>query len=363
MSILAGIIEELDAEASFEEEKVKAPTTTKARKARATKGTRSAKSLIATATTLAAAGTSTTAPEVDEEKGSALRSAIESLEGVSTETIEEEAAATAEIVGLEPIKRPNGQEYHPRVLAGRADVKALEDLRAAGVAILLSGYPGCGKTALIEAAFEDVITFAGHGEAEIGDLVGTYVQRPDGSISWEDGPLVRAMKNGSVLFVDDATLTPSGVLARLYPAMDGRGTIVLTEHEGEVIHAAEGFYVVGAHNPGVPGAVLSEALSSRFSLQLEVPSDLRLARRLKVDSKVISITRTMQLKREAGEVLWAPEMRELLAFKRIKEVLGLTAAMENLVSICPESDREVFIKLVNKQAPGARPLALEDSPI
>ena len=77
------------------------------------------------------------------------------------------------------------------------------------------------------------------------------------------------MREGRVLFIDDATLIGPAVLAVVYPAMDGRREIIVKAHKGETHRAAEGFYVC-RHNPGVHGAVLTEALSSRFSVQVKV---------------------------------------------------------------------------------------------
>lgn len=42
--------------------------------------------------------------------------------------------------------------------------------------------------------------------------------------------------------------------------------------KGETITAASGFYVIAGHNPGVHGAILTEALASRFSVQIQVGS-------------------------------------------------------------------------------------------
>ena len=69
--------------------------------------------------------------------------------------------------------------------------------------------------------------------------------------------------------IDHATLISPQVLAVAYTAMDGR-RVVVKAHKGEVIKAADGFYVIGGTTPGVYGAVLTEALSSRFSVQIHV---------------------------------------------------------------------------------------------
>jgi nitric oxide reductase NorQ protein len=258
-----------------------------------------------------------------------------------------------------PVTRPGGQVYRPRVLAGMADVEALRTLRAEGVPSLLAGPPGTGKTSLVEAAFPDLITVAGDGDTTVGDFVGEYTQKPDGTYEFIYGPLIRAMQEGRVLFIDDATLISPAVLAVCYPALDGRREVVVKAHKGETITAADGFYVVAGHNPGVHGAVLTEALSSRFTFQFEVATDYDLARSRGIDSRAITAARNLATRQANGETGWAPQLRELLAFAKITRIFGLDTALANLAGVAPAEDRDVVADTLAKTfGKTVRPLAL-----
>ncbi len=245
-----------------------------------------------------------------------------------------------------PVTRPNGQVYRPRNLADMADVDALRRLRAAGIPVLLYGPPGTGKTSLAEAAFGDLITMAGDGDTTVADFVGDYTQADDGRYEFVYGPLVTAMTEGKALLIDDATLISPKVLAVVYPAMDGRRQITVKAHKGEAITAADGFYVIAGHNPGVHGAVLTDALASRFSVQIQVGTDFDLAHALKIDSRAIRVARNLATRQAKGEIGWAPQLRELIAFGKIAEILGTDAAAANLTGIAPEEDRDVVTEVV-----------------
>jgi nitric oxide reductase NorQ protein len=247
-----------------------------------------------------------------------------------------------------PVTRPGGQVYQPRALADMPDVEALRRLREAGVPALLYGPPGTGKTSLVEAAFPDLVTVAGDGDTTAADLTGEYTQNPDGTFTFVYGPLIRAMQEGRVLFIDDATLISPAVLAALYPAMDGRREVIVKAHKGETIKAADGFYVIAGHNPGVHGAILTEALSSRFSVQVRVSTDYDLARALKIDPRAIKAARDLAAMQASGEIGWAPQLRELLAYDKIAAILGENAAIANLAGIAPEEDRDAVAEAVGK---------------
>lgn len=249
-----------------------------------------------------------------------------------------------------PIRRAGGQLYHPRELADLPDVEALNRLRDADVPVLLYGPPGTGKTSLVEAAFPDLLTVAGDGDTTVGDLIGEYTQADGGGYVFQYGPLVTAMTEGRALLIDDATLISPKVLAALYPAMDGRRQIQVKAHKGETIKAEPGFYVVAGHNPGVHGAVLTEALSSRFSVQIQVGTDYDLALALRIDARVVRVARHLARQVELGELGWAPQLRELLSYQKTEAVLGTKAALANLVGIAPVEDRDAVADAVIKAA-------------
>jgi MoxR-like ATPase len=189
--------------------------------------------------------------------------------------------------------------------------------------------------------------------------VGEYTQAPGGGYEFVYGPLVAAMTEGRCLFIDDATLISPKVLAVVYPAMDGRRQITVKAHKGETITAAEGFYVVAGHNPGVHGAVLTEALASRFAAQIQVSTDYDLATTLKIDPRAIRVARNLARRKESGEIGWAPQLRELIAFQKMTKVLGAEAAVANLVGIAPEEDRDAVAEVISSvYGRAVAPLAL-----
>jgi hypothetical protein len=251
------------------------------------------------------------------------------------------------------VPRPNGDWYLPRHLGESTDVEVLNRLRRDKIAVLLYGPPGTGKTSLIEAAYPDAITVAGHGDTTVEDLVGNYVPLPDGGFAFSHGPLVTAMREGRALFIDDATLIPPRVLAALYPAMDGRATITIAAHHNEKVTAVDGFFVCAGHNPGVHGAILTEALASRFAVHIEVTTDFDLARSLGVPNGAIHAAITLNQRLRRHEIDWAPQLRELLAFKRIADSLGLAAAVANLAAVAPEADRHAVVEALQHAYRGA----------
>ena len=239
--------------------------------------------------------------------------------------------------------RPNGEDYYSRKWGEHDDVLVLRKARENQHFVLLYGAPGCGKTALVEAAFGDTLhTILGSGDTEVADLVGGYSQSPDGGFIWTDGPLIKAAEAGQPLLIDEIGLIDPKVLSIVYGLMDGRREYTVTANpERGTVKAKDGFYVVAATNPNAPGVRLSEALLSRFIVQVEMTTDWALAKKLGVPANIVVAAQNLAKKQTSGEVSWAPQFRELLAYRDLEKVFGTKWAIQNLLAASPEIDRPV----------------------
>lgn len=265
------------------------------------------------------------------------------------------------IIGVDSYLRPNGAIYYARSWGEHQDVMALRNAKEATKQAVITGVgspmfpmfygaPGTGKTALVEATFgTEMRTLVGHGDIEVSDLIGSYVQTPSGNFEWVDGDLIKCMENGWVYFIDEIGLIDPKVLAILYGTMDGRRELVVSANpERGVIKAHPDFFVVSATNPNAPGVRISEALTSRFTLQVEMTTDYALAKKLGVPSLLITSAQNLYRKQMDNQISWSPQMRELLAFRDIATTFGTAFALANLISSSPESDRATIADVLSR---------------
>jgi len=272
---------------------------------------------------------------------------------IDSGTLEGEEKAGRKIVPL-----PDGREYIVRRICGMDDVDFIRAAIKAGFVLCLYGPPGTGKTTLVEAALgqERVITQEFSEGTQIEDLVGTYFPAPGSGWQWGDGSLTRALRESKVWFGDDITQGDPRVQSRAFPALDARRQLSLNEHNGEVVNAGEDYGAIIAYNPDLPGTTFSAALASRCAIHVYVGFDPLTARRLGVAPDVVTAAEAMNKAFEAADPLagvaqggggvttWAPQLRELLAFKRVEEVFDRFTAARNLLGVCPEESRPALLE-------------------
>jgi MoxR-like ATPase len=153
-----------------------------------------------------------------------------------------------------------------------------EELRMAlavlssGRHLLLEGPVGVGKTTVALAVCHHLgwrtVRIDGDDRYTEGKLTGWFdpplvLQKGYTSDTFFAGPLVEAMRDGAVLFINELNRMPEAVQNVLLPALDER--LLLVPRIGEV-RAADGFQVVATQNPVeyIATGHLSEALRDRF---------------------------------------------------------------------------------------------------
>ncbi|MEB4210348.1 CbbQ/NirQ/NorQ/GpvN family protein [Mycobacterium sp. 94-17] len=121
-----------------------------------------------------------------------------------------------------------------------------------GLALVLKGPTGCGKTRFVEAMAHDLgrplITVSCHDDLTTADLVGRFLLQGDETV-WVDGPLTRAVREGAICYLDEVVEARQDTTVVLHPLADHRRQLPI-ERLGVTLDAAPGFGLVVSYNPG-----------------------------------------------------------------------------------------------------------------
>jgi midasin len=184
--------------------------------------------------------------------------------------------------------------------------------------VLIEGPTSAGKTSIIEYLAQltghRFIRINNHEHTDIQEYLGTYVSSPStGKLVFQEGILVRALRNGDWLVLDELNLAPTDVLEALNRLLDDNRELVIPETQ-EVIRPHPHFMLFATQNP--PGQyggrkALSRAFRNRF-LELhfdDVPQgelETILCERCKIApsyaKKIVAVFVELQKHRQLGRV-------------------------------------------------------------
>ena len=208
----------------------------------------------------------------------------------------------------EPPKEEKKKPTVPDKIIGlKKEKAALKAALAAGLNVLLIGETGTCKTTLVKTVAkelgQELVRINLDGGTSSDQLVGRFQVRstPTGPETYfQEGALVRAMRNGCIVLLDEINAALADVLFSLHAVLEDEARLFIAETDDEVLPHAD-FRIVATMNPTGDYAgtrTLNHALYSRFGcvLRFDVASGNEVLRILKdrfpasVENHLLNIT-------------------------------------------------------------------------
>jgi nitric oxide reductase NorQ protein len=201
--------------------------------------------------------------------------------------------------------------------------------------VLIIGPKGTGKTSLVRKFCSnfgrELFSINFSLRTRESHLVGSKTLN-QGEINFVEGILVKSMKNGGLLYLDELNAAEPDVLLRLDEALDDRRQIVLKEADGQVVKAIGNWFVIATINPLSHAGTkeLPPQILSRFPVRLKLnypPKEIE----IQIIRQHVNFTqlnekdleRALKLAnslREAAsleELYYSPSLRESIAFAKL----------------------------------------------
>jgi len=204
-----------------------------------------------------------------------------------------------------------------------------------GLFVMIIGPKGTGKTSLVREyaiqKLKELESIKFSLRTRESHLVGNK-KLIDGNIGFDEGILVKSMKEGNILYLDEINAAEADVLLRLDEALDDRRQIILKESDGQIVKAKDSWFVIATINPltHVGTKELPPQLLSRFPVRIRLdypPEDVEyqiIKKHVKnpTESDVllgIKLANTLRQASAVEELYYSPSIRETIAFAKLLE--------------------------------------------
>jgi len=135
-----------------------------------------------------------------------------------------------------------------------------------GLAIMVKGPTGCGKTRFVEhMAFRlgvPLFTVSCHEDITASDLIGRHLLIGD-ETRWQDGPLTQAVRQGGIFYLDEVVEARQDAIVAIHPLTDHRREMTIERLGGLKLSAPDGFALVVSYNPGYQSVLKDLKMSTR----------------------------------------------------------------------------------------------------
>ena len=186
---------------------------------------------------------------------------------------------TPDLAAAQSVGRHRALRYldlEPYYLPVDDEIEVFERCHARGLAVMLKGPTGCGKTRFVEymawRLARPVVTVACHDDLSASDLTGRWLVR-GGETIWQDGPLALAVRLGAICYLDEIVEARQDTIVVIHPLTDDRRILPL-DKAGELVEAAPGFQLVISYNQGYQHVLkdLKPSTRQRFvGIEFEFP--------------------------------------------------------------------------------------------
>lgn len=269
------------------------------------------------------------------------------------------------------------EEYFSRKIEGVWDIDLLRYAKAAGNNILLFGPTGPGKTSLILAygAVDTVpvVTVQCNGAIDPNTFWGGW--QPDPSdpegrrLIWVDSEITHVIRQGGMLYLDEANFLPPKVSAVFHGLLDKRRQITIPEKGNEVVKAHPDLQVVCAYNPDYEGTKpLNAAFKNRFKLKLRFDYDENVEKELICIPVMLDVARKLRLAQKAGDLDTPVSTNMLVEFEELAVDLGYAFALTNFLNAFADEERssvteafDMFSEQIQREVAEMERLAAESS--